>query len=200
MLKRFIDYLTTAAKGKSARVGLYFYAVIEALVFLIPTDFLVISMTLVTPKKGQLLALIATIGSVTGASIIYMIGYYAFEPVAIPLLNFLCSHFGVACPDIFIPKIKAAFADYGFWLVATSIFFSIIPRRLIALVAGLTQMAIVPFVLASFLGRWLRYALVAALVQRYGEHATKMVRKNLAMSTIVIGIIVLIALVIYLFF
>jgi membrane protein YqaA with SNARE-associated domain len=60
------------------------------------------------------------------------------------------------------------FRDYGVWVVFIA-GFSPIPYKLFTVGAGLMQMAFLPFVLASLIGRASRFFLVAGLMY-WGGH------------------------------
>ena len=59
---------------------------IEAIFFPIPPDVLLIPMILANISKAWLYALIATIASVAGGVLGYLLGFIAYEQIAEPLL------------------------------------------------------------------------------------------------------------------
>ncbi len=123
--------------------------------FPIPPDVLLAPMALARPNRAATFALIATVGSVLGGLIGYALGYFALYLVE--------------------PWIQAAdyeqayqtavewFGKWGFWVVLVA-GFSPIPYKVFTVAAGATGVALLPFVLASLLGRGARFFLVAGLV------------------------------------
>lgn len=59
-----------------------------------------------------------------------------------------------------------------------------VPYTIVALAAGFTEASVFIFLLASLIGRMVRYGLVGWLVYHYGERALAMVRRQLLLTTI----------------
>jgi membrane protein YqaA with SNARE-associated domain len=68
------------------------------------------------------------------------------------------------------------FAEYGVWVVFIA-GFSPIPYKVFTLGAGAASMALLPFIVASFLGRGARFFLVAALMKWGGARLEPYIRK-----------------------
>ena len=180
MFEKLTRFTENFAYHRHAPFWLFFYAVIESIIFPIPPDVLLIALTLGRPKRGQGFAVIAAVGSVVGGLIGYLLGRYAFDPVIAPILEYLCFYTSAVCPETFVPQLENLFLQHGFWIVAISAFSPIIPYRLTILVAGMAQMPLVPFLLVSFVVHWLRYAIVCGLVKQYGQKAVTIIQKRLS--------------------
>jgi len=90
----------------------------------------------------------------------YLIGMYAFELVDALLQNGrYAESFTLA---------KQWFDEWGFVAIFAA-GFSPIPYKVFTITAGVLSMAFVPFVLASFIGRGMRFYLVAMLMAWGGE-------------------------------
>ena len=155
------------AEHRYAPALLFFVAFIQAIFFPIPPDVLLIAMVLAKPKRGLLYALICTLGSVAGGLGSYALGYYAFDFIALPVLDGLCPHIPKYCPQSFVPGIQEGFNAWGAWLVGFASL-SIFPYKLITLTAGMVEMSLVTFTLTSFIGRGLRFFVIAILLHLYG--------------------------------
>lgn len=191
MFAKLTAFTRHYATHKHAAWWLFFYAVIESVFFPIPPDVLLVPLAFANPKKAVFFSTVAAIGSVVGGVAGYAIGYYAFEPVALPVLNWLCPSSPVACPDHFIPALRAIIDKHGLWAVAFSAISPIIPYRFTILVAGLGQMALVPFIIVSLLAHWLRYTLITWSVARYGRKAIAFMRERMTLLLVGGGIIAL---------
>ena len=125
-----------------------------------PPDVMLAPMSLANPSRAWRFALITTISSVLGGLLGYAIGVYFFQLIE-PLLH-----------------------DYGYWEryeYAVSFFkqwgpwavfiagFSPIPYKIFTISAGALSMALLPFMLASLVGRGARFFLVAGLMYWGGE-------------------------------
>ena len=113
-------------------------------------------MSLATPSKAWHYALITTIASVLGGLFGYLIGMLAFDWIQPWLQD---SHYWAV-----FEKSQTLFKEYGFWAVFIA-GFSPIPYKIFTISAGAFGIALAPFVLASIIGRGLRFYLVAGLMK-----------------------------------
>src|SRR5690606_5292154 len=88
MLRRLYDWTLSLAARKSAEYWLAFIAFIESSVFLVPADVLILPMAIARPDRAYRYAIVATIASVLGGIAGWMIGHYAYEAFAKPVLEF----------------------------------------------------------------------------------------------------------------
>lgn len=127
----------------------------ESSFFPIPPDVMLAPMCLATPAKAWRFALITTLTSVAGGLFGYAIGHLAFDAIE-PWLRqtHYWSSYQVAVHW---------FGEWGFWAIFVA-GFSPIPYKVFTVAAGALSMALLPFVLASLIGRGLRFFLVAGLM------------------------------------
>lgn len=128
----------------------------ESSFFLVPPDVMLAPMSLANPKKAWHFALVTTIASVLGGLFGYFIGMVAFDWVQPYLQD---SHYWAV-----FEKSQAMFKEYGFWAIFIA-GFSPIPYKVFTISAGAFGIALAPFVLASMIGRGLRFYLVAGLMK-----------------------------------
>ena len=88
MLRKLYDWTMALAARKTAVWWLAFVAFLESSIFLIPADVLFVPMALARPDRAYRYAIVATVASVVGGIAGWYIGYYAFEAVAKPALEF----------------------------------------------------------------------------------------------------------------
>lgn len=127
----------------------------ESSFFPVPPDVMLAPMSMVSPHRGLVLAALTTVASVAGGLLGYLIGHFAFEMVE-PLLR------GAG----YWPHYEAAqswFDQWGFWAIFLA-GFSPIPYKVFTITAGVIAMPLLPFVLASLVGRGARFFLVAILM------------------------------------
>lgn len=137
--------------GAMGLYGLFFLAIIESIFFPVPVEVLLIFLAASTEHSWILLAFVATIGSLIGASISYRIGYAGNE--------YVLSRF---CPEKYITKIHHYFQKYETLTVFIA-GFTPMPYKAVAIAAGMFYVRFIPFLVVSFIARGLRFSLVAFL-------------------------------------
>lgn len=147
------------AKHKHAEKYLAGLSCAESTFFPIPPDVMLAPMVLSQTHKAWRYALVTTVASVIGGILGYLLGMFAFESWIMPLVE----QMGYAAK---LAKAELWFADYGVWVVFLA-GFSPIPYKVFTISAGALTMAFIPFVIASSIGRGMRFFLVAALM-KYG--------------------------------
>ncbi len=154
----------------------------ESSFFPIPPDTMLLPMALAQPAKAWYFAALTTLASVLGGIFGYLIGYFAFDLIE-PWLQ--QSRYWEAYLHG-----REWFERWGVWAVLLA-GFSPIPYKVFTLTAGVMQMAFLPFVLASLLGRGARFFLVAALVRLGGERMDHFLRRHIDwMGWAVVGAVV----------
>src|SRR5712671_8162061 len=88
LLRRLYDWTLSLAARESAEWWLGIIAFVESSVFLIPAEVLLVPMGLARPERAYRYAVIATVGSVLGGIFGWFLGYYAYELIARPILEF----------------------------------------------------------------------------------------------------------------
>ncbi|MBN2865532.1 MAG: DedA family protein [Thiotrichales bacterium] len=140
----------------------------ESSFFPIPPDVMLMPMALAKPDKAFQYAWITTIFSLLGGVLGYAIGYWMLDMVW-PLIE------SIGYVEKY-RKIEGFFAEYGVWIVFIA-GFSPIPYKLFTVTAGATGMALLPFIIASFIGRGARFFLVAWLMKVGGERYEPKIRQ-----------------------
>jgi membrane protein YqaA with SNARE-associated domain len=141
----------------------------ESSFFAIPPDVMLAPMCIANPRRGWWFAGLTTITSVLGGLFGYAIGVFAFDLVQ-PLLGEGGRYHGV------FQQAKGWFDHWGVWAVLIA-GFSPIPYKIFTIAAGVLSMALLPFVLASLVGRGARFYLVAALMAWGGERMEGTLRR-----------------------
>jgi len=140
----------------------------ESSFFPIPPDIMLLTMGFATPKRAWHYALLALIFSVLGGCFGYVIGMF-FMDILQPYI--LVSPHAAAYEHV-----RTWFEHWGVGIVLVA-GFTPIPYKLFTIAAGAMQMAFIPFVLASIVGRGARFFLVSALVVLFGERFNKRLRR-----------------------
>ena len=170
-VRKIYDSVFHLSKENGAIYWLFAVAFIESSFFPIPPDVMLIPMILAAPKKAWSIAGVATVGSVIGAYLGYAIGFYFFQLLAEPLLNF----YG------YLEKFnsfKELYNQYGAWIVFGA-GITPFPYKIITIASGVVHMNLIVFTIASIIARGMRFFLVAWLLKKYGETMREFIEKNL---------------------
>ncbi|MDQ6972292.1 MAG: YqaA family protein [Mariprofundaceae bacterium] len=170
------------AEHPQAQVALFLIAMIEASVFPIPPDILLLALALGRPELGLRFAAISTAGSLLGACIGYLIGMLLFASVAEPVLEF----YG-AVPQF--EHVQTLFTEYGLWVVLIA-GFSPIPFKVITIAAGAFGLSFVPFLLATLISRGARFFLEGALLRWGGVRLRALVDQHFELLTLAVVVLV----------
>ena len=141
----------------------------ESVIFPVPPDVMLAPMSLSRPDKAWHFAMLTTLASILGGIAGYFLGYLAFEDWLQPFIE----------SAGYTHKLETAmgwFEQYGVWVVFIA-GFSPIPYKIFTISAGFLQMAFLPFLIASAVGRGARFYLVAGLMRWGGARMEQELRK-----------------------
>ena len=171
MFSYMYDRALVYSKHPKAPLYLSILSFIESSFFPFPPpDVMLAPMCLANRKKAWYYAFLTTVTSVLGGLFGYLIGVFAFE-MAEPIIK------SVGYWDKF-ELIKSWFLEWGIGVVFIA-GFSPIPYKLITVASGVVGMALIPFILASIIGRAARFYLVAGLIYLGGEKMEASLRKHI---------------------
>lgn len=176
-VRKTYDAVFSLSEGNAAIYWLFAISFIESSFFPIPPDVMLIPMILATPQKAWKIAGIATVGSVIGAYLGYAIGFYFFQLIAEPILNF----YG------YLEKFNSfqeLYNQHGAWIVFGA-GITPFPYKIITIASGLVHMNLAVFTIASVIARGMRFFLVAWLLKKYGETMREFIEKNLGWLSVV---------------
>ena len=174
-VRSLYDWTMAQAERRYALSVLFAISFIESSVFPIPPDVLLIPMVLAAREKAWLIAGVCTVASVLGGMAGYAIGYFFYEGIGQPILEF----YGYI--DRF-EAFAASYNEWGAWIVAGA-GFTPFPYKLITIASGVTQLDLGTFTAASVVSRGGRFFLVAALLWWFGQPVRRFVENNLPMLT-----------------
>ena len=186
-LKALYDKTLAYAATPQAPYVLFCVAFLESSVFPIPPDVLLIPMVLARLEKAFFYAMLCTVGSVLGGIFGYAIGYFAFDTVAQPILDFYHAQAKFA-------QLQGWYEEYDIWIVAAA-GFSPIPYKVFTVLTGVMQANFWQFVVASALSRGARFFLIAWLLWRGGSSFKGWIERNfypLTMWSVVVLLILVV--------
>jgi membrane protein YqaA with SNARE-associated domain len=163
MLRRLYDWVLHWAETPYGVPALAILAFAESSFFPIPPDVLLIALTLSIPSNGLWYATVCSVFSVLGGMMGYAIGWGLWEVVRGFFLTYVFS-------ETLFNKVGDYYADNAFLYIFTAAF-TPIPYKVFTVTAGVwhDRVGLGTLVLASAIGRPLRFFFVAGLIQLFGN-------------------------------
>ncbi len=182
MLQRIYSWTLNLASHKHALFALALIAFVESSIFPIPPDIILIPMILAARDRAWVIAGVCTFASALGGVFGYGIGFFMFEQIGRPILDFYNHGFRFM-------EFKESYNNWGSWAV----FFAGItpfPYKVITILSGVTELNLPVFIFSSILARGIRFYIIAALLWKYGSQIQAFIERRLGML-FMIGVIVL---------
>ena len=187
-IKTKINLLIEKAKQNAAKsiaekiIG--FISLIESIIFQIPVDPFLAGLTLAAPKKAFKFVSFCTIGSVIGGVVGWFLGYFIGPSIEKILLNIPWF-----TEEKFI-AVKSAYNENGMLIIFLGAF-TPLPYKIITITSGMAGINVIGFVLMSLIGRGIRFFIVAYLTKIFGMPALLFLKKNLLLSSSILGIAII---------
>ncbi len=175
MLRKLYDWTLSLAARKSAEWWLAFIAFVESSVFLVPADVLYLPMALSRPDRAYRYALVATVASVLGGIAGWFIGFYAYETIARPVLEF----YGKL--DAFEALKLSSGTGFILLMLVTSGLSHLPPIKVVTILAGVIGFPLGWFILSAIVARGARFLFLAWLLRSYGEPIRDFIEKRLGL-------------------
>jgi membrane protein YqaA with SNARE-associated domain len=175
LLQSLYAWVMRLAQHPRARFWLGTVSFAESSVFPIPPDAMLVPMALARPDQAYRLAMICTVTSVLGGVLGYVIGYYLFEAVAMPVL----STYGHA--DALI-RFEEWFQRWGAAVILVK-GLTPIPYKIVTIAAGAAKMDFAIFLFTSAVTRGARFFLLALLIRRFGPSVRDFIERRLTLVT-----------------
>jgi len=172
LLRELKDWVLGFADSDWSAVALGLNSFSESVFFPIPPDALLIGISLRQPEMAIWLALLATVSSVAGA----VVGHWLGRKVGRPLLGRLVS-------DDKIEKATRMFDRYGVWAILVAAF-TPVPYKVFTILAGMLDLNLRTFVVASLIGRGARFLILGILLFFYGESIEQFIDDNFGLLTV----------------
>ena len=188
MFKELYKKTIKLAGHKSSKFFLGIISFIESFIFPIPPDVLIIPMTIAKKKDWIKIALIATIGSVLGACLGYLIGYVFFNEIGIKIFEI----YGFDNTSFLKDKLSSEGGAIA-WITLLAIAgFSPIPFKLLTITSGFVHFNFFYFIIVSLMTRGSRFFLISFLIGNFASTMRTIVEKKLLKILIIISIILII--------
>ena len=167
MIKRLYNWILSWSESRWGWLALFTIALFEASWFPLPPDILLIALCLGATKRSFRFATICLVGSVLGAALGYMIGYFLWTTPsgeATALANLFYEY--IFSVDSF-NNVGALYDRFNFWIVFTA-GFTPLPFKLFTIAGGMFHINFLMFIIASMVSRGMRFFLIAWLIWKFG--------------------------------
>lgn len=187
IIRALYDWTLEWAKHPHSTKALSTLSFLEASIFPLPVDPLLLAMGFSKPKRSFYFAFLTTLFSVLGAIGGYFIGVYAWQSISPFFFNYVFSQESF---DGVVAHLQNA--------TFISIFvagFSPIPFKIFTIAGGVVAAPFPPFVIAAILARGLRYFILGGIIYFMGERAQKWIESNFEKMTIIVSALLILTLV-----
>jgi len=187
MLKNLYNKSINLAGHKKSKSFLGFISFIESFIFPIPPDVLIIPMTIAKKKEWFRIALIATIFSVLGACLGYLIGFIFFNEIGVRIFEL----YGVDNTSFLKDKVASEGGVIAWVTLLAIAGFTPVPFKLLTITSGFVNFNIFYFVIISAITRGSRFFIIAFLVGNFGSTVKKIIEKRMLSVSIILSIILI---------
>lgn len=181
--RRLYDWVLSLAHRPWATAALALVSFAESSFFPIPPDVLQIALTLERRARAFYYAAVSTLASVLGGLAGYAIGWGLWESAQPFALKYV---FSKAQFD----HVTDLYKSYDVWIVFAAAF-TPIPYKVFTIAGGVAGIDLVPFALASLIGRGGRFFLVAALLYWQGPRVKRLVETYFNLLTMILLVILI---------
>ena len=174
MFQRLMLWTRSWAQSRHAEAAMGAVYFVESSVFPIPVEVMFLPMCLSRPDRAMRYALIASVTSVAGGVLGWLIGFYFFDLIAHPVLQFYGK---VEAFD----QLKLATGDGAILLMLlTSGAAHLPPMKVVTILSGVVGFNLPLFILAAIVARGGKFFVLAWVLRTYGPALANVIQQRLA--------------------
>lgn len=167
---KFAEYILNKSESRAYSWIVFILTICESIFLFIPPEVFMTPAIIANKKRAVPIALAASLGSIVGGAIAYMIGAWLWDSVGIWLINTFSN------PELIETAIKPMFSKYGILIIVLTAV-TPIPYKLLAIWLGFIGYPIWIFLAVSAIFRTGRFAIIAGLLYFFQERANAIVKK-----------------------
>ena len=176
ILQELSNWIREFAETDWALLILFVTAFLESTISPIPPDPLLIPMAVLQPNLAIWLGVLCTVASVLGA----VLGHWLGAQFGRPILGRFVS-------EGRIRSAESLFDKYGVWAVLVAAV-TPIPYKVFTVLAGVLKLDMKRFLIASIIGRGMRFLSLAVVIFLFGEDVQAFVEENFEALTVLAGV------------
>ncbi len=167
---KFAEYILSKSESRTYSWIVFILTVFESIFLFIPPEVFMTPPIIANKKRAIPIAVAASLGSLVGGAIAYMIGAWLWDSLGIWLINTFSN------PELIETAIKPMFSKYGILIIILTAV-TPIPYKLLAIWLGFIGYPIWIFLAVSAIFRTGRFAIIATLLYFFQERANAIVKK-----------------------
>ena len=183
--RRMYDWVLGFAHHRHSTAALATLSFAESSFFPIPPDVLLMPLCLGNRRRAFWFATVCTVASVLGGLAGYAIGWGLWEATS----SFFYNYVPGFTEDKF-QHVGGLYERYNFWVVFIAAF-TPIPYKVITIAGGVFHINLPMFIVASIVGRGLRFFLVAGLMWKFGQPIVTFIDKYFNLLSIVFTLLLI---------
>ncbi|MBP8128661.1 MAG: DedA family protein [Candidatus Hydrogenedentes bacterium] len=183
LMRRAYDWVLSWAGTPYGAIALAVLSFAEASFFPIPPDVLLIALCIGRREKSMWYAGVCAAASLFGGIFGYIIGWGFWEAADQFFYTYVFSESSFA-------SVQSYYQQYDFWIVFIAAF-TPIPYKIITIAAGVCEINLAMFLVASITGRSMRFYLVAGLIYYFGAPIKNFIETRFNTLTVVFVVLLI---------
>lgn len=167
---KFAEYILKKSESPIYTWIVFLLTICESIFLFVPPEVFMTPPIIANKRRALPITVAATLGSIVGGAIAYMIGAWLYDSVGMWLITTFSN------PELIETAIKPMFSRYGILIIVLTAV-TPIPYKLLAIWLGFIGYPILLFLGVSAIFRTGRFAIVGYLLWRFQEHANTIVKK-----------------------
>ena len=167
---KFSEYILKKSESRAYSWIVFLLTICESIFLFIPPEIFMTPPIIANKKRALPITVAASLGSIVGGAIAYMIGMWLYDSVGVWLIETFSN------PELIETAIKPMFSKYGILIIVLTAV-TPIPYKLLAIWLGFIGYPIFLFLAVSAIFRTGRFAILATLLYFFQERANTIVNK-----------------------
>ena len=167
---KFSEFILQKSESRGYSWLVFFLTICESIFLFIPPEVFMTPPIIANKKRALPITIAASLGSIVGGAIAYMIGMWLYDSVGIWLIETFSN------PELIETTVKPMFSKYGILIIVLTAV-TPIPYKLLAIWLGFIGYPLWLFLAVSAIFRTGRFATIAALLYYFQERANSIVTK-----------------------
>ena len=167
---KFSEFILQKSESRGYSWLVFFLTICESIFLFIPPEVFMTPPIIANKKRAVPITIAASLGSIVGGTIAYLIGMWLYDSVGIWLIETFSN------PELIESTIKPMFSKYGIMIIVLTAV-TPIPYKLLAIWLGFIGYPLWLFLAVSAIFRTGRFAIIATLLYFFQERANTIVKK-----------------------
>jgi membrane protein YqaA with SNARE-associated domain len=167
---KFSEFILKKSESRGYSWIVFFLTICESIFLFIPPEVFMTPPIIANKKRALPITVAASLGSLVGGAIAYLIGMWLYDSVGIWLIETFSN------PELIETAIKPMFSKYGILIIVLTAV-TPIPYKLLAIWLGFIGYPMFLFLAVSAIFRTGRFAILATLLYFFQERANTIVNK-----------------------